>query len=59
VIAGASGAAFVSRDNGQSFVPVATGTTRGFAKPILGPPNSILLLGEAGAREVALPIVRR
>jgi hypothetical protein len=29
---------------------VATGTTRAFAKAILGAPNTVLLLGEAGAR---------
>ena len=55
VLAGAAGTALVSRDNGLTFVPVATGTTRAFAKAILGAPNTVLLLGETGAREVALP----
>jgi photosystem II stability/assembly factor-like uncharacterized protein len=55
VLAGSAGTALVSRDNGQSFVPVATGTTRSFAKPILGDTDKVLLLGETGAREVALP----
>jgi photosystem II stability/assembly factor-like uncharacterized protein len=55
VIAGAGGTALVSRDNGQSFVPLATGTTRAFSKAILGAPNAVLLLGEAGARSVTLP----
>ena len=54
VIAGSAGTALVSRDNGQSFVPIATGTTKAFAKPIFGNENSVLLLGESGAREVAL-----
>jgi photosystem II stability/assembly factor-like uncharacterized protein len=55
VIAGSAGTALVSRDNGQTFVPVATGTTRAFAKAILGAPNTVLLLGEIGAREIPLP----
>jgi photosystem II stability/assembly factor-like uncharacterized protein len=55
VVAGSAGTALVSRDNGQSFVPLASGTTRAFAKAILGAPNEVLLLGEAGPRSVALP----
>lgn len=55
VLAGSAGTVLVSRDNGVTFVPVSTGTTRAFAKAILGAPNTVLLLGEAGAREVALP----
>ena len=58
VIAGGAGTALVSRDNGQTFVPLPTGSTRAFSKAILSAPNSILLLGEAGAREVALPLAR-
>jgi hypothetical protein len=45
----------VSRDNGQSFVPITTGTSRAFAKAIVGGPNELLLLGEAGVRAVSLP----
>lgn len=55
VVAGSAGTALVSRDNGQTFVPLATGSTRAFSKAILGGPNAVLLLGESGAREVALP----
>jgi photosystem II stability/assembly factor-like uncharacterized protein len=55
VVAGAAGTALVSRDNGQSFVPLAAGTTRAFSKALLGGPNEVLLLGEVGARTVALP----
>jgi photosystem II stability/assembly factor-like uncharacterized protein len=58
VLAGSAGTALVSRDQGRSFVPIATGTTKAFAKPILGRPDSVLLLGEAGAREVTLPAVK-
>jgi len=48
----------VSRDQGRSFVPIVTGTTRAFSKPIFGAPGRVLLLGEGGAREVALPTVK-
>jgi photosystem II stability/assembly factor-like uncharacterized protein len=59
VIAGAAGRALVSRDGGRSFVPVATGTSRALAKPVLGGPDEVLLLGEAGVRAVPLPSARR
>jgi len=55
VIAGAAGTVLVSRDQGHSFVPLATGSNRAFSKALLGAPNSLLLVGEVGAREIALP----
>lgn len=55
VVAGAAGTVLVSRDQGRSFVPLATGTTRTFAKALLGEPNGVLLIGEAGARSAVLP----
>jgi len=55
VLAGAAGTALVSRDNGQSFQPLPTGTTRAFSNAVLGGPNTLLLLGEAGARPVTVP----
>lgn len=55
VIVGAAGTVLVSRDNGQSFVSLATGSTRGYGKAVLGAPNAVLLVGEAGAREVVVP----
>lgn len=55
VLAGAGGTVLVSRDNGQSFGPLSTGITKAYAKPILGAANKLLLLGETGASEVALP----
>lgn len=58
VIAGAAGTVLVSRDNGQSFSPLNTGTTKAYAKPLLGAPNAVLLLGEAGARDVLIPTKR-
>jgi photosystem II stability/assembly factor-like uncharacterized protein len=59
VIAGAGGTVLVSRDNGQSFVPLVTGSTKAFSKAVLGPPNAVLLFGETGAREVAMPSAKR
>ena len=58
VITGAAGIALASRDNGQSFVPLDTGTARVFSKAILGAPNMAMLLGEGGARAVALHTAR-
>ncbi|MCW5591593.1 MAG: PQQ-binding-like beta-propeller repeat protein [Burkholderiales bacterium] len=59
VLAGNGGTVLVSRDNGQSFVPLATGSTKAFSRAILGPPNAVILIGETGAREAALPLAKR
>jgi photosystem II stability/assembly factor-like uncharacterized protein len=59
VIAGAGGTVLVSRDNGQSFGALATGSTKAISKAVLGQPNAVLLFGEAGAREVPLPLHMR
>jgi photosystem II stability/assembly factor-like uncharacterized protein len=56
VIVGSAGTALVSRDNGHSFVALPTGSTRALAKPVLGAPDAVLLLGEGGVREVRLPM---
>lgn len=55
VLAGLAGTVLVSRDNGQSFVTLPSKTTKAFSMPLLGAPNALLLLGEAGARDVLLP----
>jgi len=55
VLAGLSGTVLVSRDQGKSFQPLPTGTIKAYAAPLLGGPNALLLMGEAGAREVPLP----
>ena len=54
-IAGSAGTLLVSRDNGRSVSPVATGTMRAFAKALPGAHNGVLLIGETGARSLALP----
>lgn len=55
VVAGAQGTVLVSRDQGNTFVPLDTGSTKAYAKALLGAPNAVLLIGEAGARDVVLP----
>lgn len=55
VIAGSAGTLLVSRDNGVSFQPVFSGTTRAFGKAIVGAQDKVLVLGEAGVREVPVP----
>ena len=55
VITGGAGTALVSRDNGQTFQPIATGTTRAFSKALLGGADKVLVFGEAGVREIAVP----
>ena len=55
IIAGAAGTALVSRDNGRSFQPLETGASKAYAKGLLGAPNTVLLLGEAGVRTAPLP----
>ncbi len=54
VLAGLSGTALISRDNGESFSPIATGFTKALSAPLLGAPSAVLLIGEAGVREVLL-----
>lgn len=55
VLAGSAGTVLVSRDNGRSFVPLETRTAKAFSKAIPGAADAVMLLGEGGAREVALP----
>ncbi len=54
VLAGLAGTALVSRDHGVTFTPIATGSTKGIAQPVPGNANSLLVLGEIGARSVSL-----
>ena len=54
VLAGLSGTVLISRDNGETFSPLATGFTKALAAPLLGAPSALLLIGEAGVREVLL-----
>ena len=54
VLAGLSGTVLVSRDNGESFSSLPTGSTKALSAPLLGAPNGLLLIGETGARGVLL-----
>lgn len=57
-LSGLAGTVLISRDNGISFTPLPTGLTKGYAAPLLGAPSALLLVGEAGARDVVLPAAR-
>ena len=59
VLAGGAGTVLVSRDDGRSFGPLETGTARALAKPLLGAPNAVMVLGEGGARMLPLPLARK
>jgi photosystem II stability/assembly factor-like uncharacterized protein len=59
VIAGNAGVVLVSRDNGQSFTRLDTQGSKAYSKALLGAPNAVLLLGEAGARDILLPSAKR
>jgi photosystem II stability/assembly factor-like uncharacterized protein len=54
VLAGLAGTVLISRDNGQTYSALATGSTKSIAAPLLGGPNALVLLGEVGARDVLL-----
>ena len=54
VLSGLAGTVLTSRDHGASFTPLPTGLIKGYAAPLLGAPNALLLVGEAGARDVLL-----
>jgi len=54
VLSGLAGTVLTSRDNGVSFSRLPTGLSKGYAAPLLGAPNTLLLVGEAGARDVLL-----
>jgi photosystem II stability/assembly factor-like uncharacterized protein len=58
VLAGSAGTALLSRDGGKTFTPLPTGSTRAFSKAIPGAADQLLMLGEAGARGIALPAAR-
>ena len=54
VLSGLAGTVLTSRDNGATFTPLPSGLSKGYAAPLLGAPNALLLVGEAGARDVLL-----
>ncbi len=54
VLAGLSGTVLLSRNNGESFSLLPSGSTKALSSPLLGAPNALLLVGEAGVRDVLL-----
>ena len=54
VLAGLSGTVLVSRNNGESFAALPSGSTKALSAPLPGAPNALLLVGEAGVRDVLL-----
>jgi photosystem II stability/assembly factor-like uncharacterized protein len=54
VLAGLSGALLVSRDNGRTFTSIESGTIKPLAASVQGKGSALLVVGETGAREVAL-----
>ncbi len=54
VLAGLSGTVLISRDNGESFSLLPSGSTKALSSPLPGAPNALLLAGEAGVRGVVL-----
>ena len=53
-LAGLSGTVLLSRDNGNTFTILPTGSTKALSAPLPGAPNALLLIGEAGVRDVPL-----
>ena len=57
VLAGLSGTVLVSRDNGATFAALPSGSTKALAALLLGAPNTLLVIGEAGVRSLPLAVV--
>ncbi len=55
VLTGLAGMVLISSNNGLSFTPVPTSSTKAISVALLGPPNALVLFGETGARDVMLP----
>ncbi len=53
-LVGLSGTLLVSVDNGKSFPAVKSGSTKAYSSAVLGAPTDLLLLGEAGVRDLSL-----
>ena len=54
VLTGLSGTLMISKDAGKSFAAIPTNTTKPLAASVLGGPNSLLLVGESGTRDVLM-----
>jgi photosystem II stability/assembly factor-like uncharacterized protein len=54
VLSGLSGTVLISRDNGKTFTALDSGTIKPLSASVQGGANSLLVVGELGARDVAL-----
>ena len=59
VLTGLAGTVLISHDNGLSFSLLPSGSTKALSSPLLGAPNALLLIGEAGVRDVLLTAAAR
>jgi len=59
VLSGLSGTMLISRDNGKSFKPVVTDTIKPLAAAVPAGKNTLLVVGETGARTVALSAAKK
>jgi photosystem II stability/assembly factor-like uncharacterized protein len=53
-LVGLSGTLLLSKDAGKTFTALNTGTTKPLAAPVVAGANSLLIVGEAGVRDVLL-----
>jgi photosystem II stability/assembly factor-like uncharacterized protein len=54
VLVGNAGTLLLSRDNGQSFAPVATGRRHALARALPAGAGSVVLFGEGGVTQLPL-----
>jgi photosystem II stability/assembly factor-like uncharacterized protein len=54
ILSGLSGTLLMSRDNGQTFAPIESGTIKPLAAAVQGKGATLVVVGETGARDVAL-----
>ncbi len=54
VLSGLAGTLLVSRDNGQSFTAIKTGTTKALAAPAASAASGVIVVGESGPRAVVI-----
>ena len=57
ILSGLSGTLLMSRDNGRTFAPIESGTIKPLAATVQGKGATLLVVGETGARDVALAAV--
>jgi len=56
VLSGLSGTMLISRNNGKTFSALSSGTIRPLSAAVPGAANSLIVVGETGAREVSISV---